>query len=394
MKNILIIATGGTIACEESKEGLTPALNIDKLISYIPDVKALCNIYGISVMNVDSTNMSPELMKKIAQTVEDNYNSYDGFVVTHGTDTMAYSAAAVTYMLHNLSKPVVFTGSQYPIETEHTDAIKNLSDAVRFACEKVSGVYVVFNGRVINGTHAVKVCTRNIAAFESVNYPVVATIDMDKISYNQDIYNEMVNDITNSNKTDGYDITKINDSKIKDENRNNIKINNSKANDSEINDSEINDSKINYNEKNNSKIKIADTDMCDNVIVLKLFPGIDAGIFDYIKEHYKGVVLEGYGIGGIPGEGVDNSRYNIVDKIGELINSGVSVVVTTQCLYEGINLDVYEVGHILARKNVIVAADMTTEAIMMKLMWVLAHYTKQEDVKKYMETPYYSDRSY
>ena len=107
MKKILLIATGGTIASSESGGGLTPSIDVKSLLAYIPDIKSVCQLDGISVMNVDSTNMNPSLMAAIAQAVADNYESYDGFVVAHGTDTMAYSAAAMTYMLKNLAKPVV-----------------------------------------------------------------------------------------------------------------------------------------------------------------------------------------------------------------------------------------------------------------------------------------------
>lgn len=328
MKNILIIATGGTIACSASIDGLVPSIDVNGLISYIPDVKTICHIEGLSVMNVDSTNMTPSLMKRIAAAIADNYDNYDGFVVTHGTDTMAYSAVAVTYMLKNLSKPVVFTGSQLPIEAERTDAKKNLSDAVCFACEDVCGVYVVFNGLVIDGRHAMKTKTRSFDAFESINYPVIATINQGTIEHNRTLqYSMYRNDVNNT-----------------------------------------------------SEKLIADTDMCENIIVLKLFPGIGEDIFDYIKGHYKGVIIESFGIGGIP-----NSGNNIIEKISELIHAGVAVVVTTQCIYEGIDLNVYEVGHTLAKQNVIISADMTTEALTMKLMWALAHYSDMQEVKEYME---------
>lgn len=340
MKRILLIATGGTIASKQTQDGLAPSMDVNSLLSYIPDIKTVCKLDGISVMNVDSTNMTPALMKSIAKTVADNYGYYDGFVVAHGTDTMAYSAAAVTYMLKNLSKPVVFTGSQIPIEAMYTDAKKNLSDAIRFACEKIRGVYVVFDGIVINGTHAMKVKTRNADAFKSINHPVIAHIKHGRITYNEVLEplkykDELNNDIDNS--------------------------------------------------------LILDTDMCKDIMLLKMFPGIGTGIFDYIKDNYKGVIIESFGIGGIPNEGNNN---NIAGKIYELIQAGVAVVITTQCIYEGIDLNVYEVGQTMAKLNVIMSGDMTTEALTMKLMWALAHYDNIDDIKKYIENAYFADRSY
>ena len=109
----------------------------------------------------------------------------------------------------------------------------------------------------------------------------------------------------------------------------------------------------------------------------------------FIRTQYKGVIIESFGIGGIP-----NVDEDIVSKIHELIEAGVAVVITTQCIYEGIDLSIYEVGQTLGRQKVIVAADMTTEAVVMKLMWALAHYEQIDDIKRYMETPYFADRSY
>lgn len=338
MKKILLIATGGTIASSESADGLTPSIDVKQLLSYIPEVESLCDLEGISIMSVDSTNMNPTLMTKIAEAVNANYADYDGFVVSHGTDTMAYSAAALSYMLKNLEKPVVLTGSQLPIEAMYTDAKKNLSDAIRFACEDVIGVFVAFDGLIINGTHAMKVRTRNVDAFKSIDFPVVATIKYGKITYNPELtYGDVWSEL--QSKKDG-------------------------------------------------EFSIA-TKLCEDILVLKIFPGIKPEIFDFIKDTYKGVIIESFGIGGIP-----NVDHDIVSKVHELVVAGVAVVITTQCTYEGIDLDVYEVGQILAKQNAIMAGDMTTEALAMKLMWALGNFEEIGDVKKFMETPVCADRSY
>ena len=376
MKKILLIATGGTIASSESSEGLTPSIDVKTLLTYIPEIESICHLEGISVMRVDSTNMNPKLMARIAETIAQNYDAYDGFVIAHGTDTMAYSAAGITYMLKNLAKPVVFTGSQIPIEALYTDAKKNLSDAIRFACEGIRGVYVAFDGIVIanlvhdirqkleggkinkiaqpekdelmftvkndgiviNGTHAMKIKTRSSDAFKSINFPVIAEIKLGKITYNQLL--------TYSGHLD----------KLSEEITGDFAI---------------------------------DTKVCRDIFVLKIFPGIGTELFDFIRTQYKGVIIESFGIGGIP-----NVDEDIASKIHELIEAGVAVVITTQCIYEGIDLSIYEVGQTLGRQKVIVAADMTTEAVVMKLMWALAHYEQIDDIKRYMETPYFADRSY
>ena len=151
MKKLLLIATGGTIASSDCGEGLAPTIDADKIMSYIPEASKLCSLSGVSIMSIDSTNMNPERMAIIANTIYENYNDYDGFVITHGTDTMAYSSAALTYMLQNLTKPVILTGSQIALEEDGTDALNNLSCAVRFACEDIAAqikntslLYIIF----------------------------------------------------------------------------------------------------------------------------------------------------------------------------------------------------------------------------------------------------------
>ncbi len=330
MKRILLIATGGTIASSESAEGLTPALDVEQLVAHLPKMQALCRLAGVSIMSIDSTNMNPKRIGIIAQTVEQYYDAYDGFVIAHGTDTMAYSAAALTDMLRHLNKPVVLTGSQIPMEAPDTDAKKNLSDAIRFACEDIRGVFVSFDGILIEGAHAMKCRTRSRHAFESINFPVVAQMQDGIIYYTK----------------------------------------------------EIKQSAFWYAMQEKSRQAFAvQPELCTDVFVLKLFPGIGTELFDYIKKQFRGVVIESFGIGGIPDESP-----NLLVKIRELAQAGVAVVITTQCLYEGINLDIYAVGKHLAEQPIIIAETMTTEAIVMKLMWALAHFDTLADIKAYIES--------
>lgn len=157
MKKILLITTGGTIASVEGKNGLTPGISDKDIVGYLPDYKDEILLHSMVLMNVDSTNMQPEYWLEIAQTIYNKYNQYDGFVITHGTDTLGYTSAALSYILQNLTKPVVVTGSMVPISYWETDARKNMMNAIRVACESISGVYVVFDNKVISGTRAVKV---------------------------------------------------------------------------------------------------------------------------------------------------------------------------------------------------------------------------------------------
>lgn len=328
MKKILLLATGGTIASVQGQEGLTPALTSEELIGYLPQVQQNYVIESKRLMSIDSTNMQPEFWISIAEAVYENYHIYDGFVITHGTDTMAFTSAALSYMLQNLHKPVVLTGSQTPISFQQTDAKKNLSDAIYFACEGIAGVYIIFDGKVINGTRAVKLRTKSYDAFASVNYPYVAHIDSSRINY----------------------LWKPNLSKDK-------------------------------------KLKL-DTSLCPDVFLLKLYPGMKPELFDSLKKFYKGIVIESFGSGGVPFQGRD-----LLPKIKECIDAGLAIVVTTQCLEEGENLTLYEVGHKVAQNTVILSGDMNSEAIVPKLMWALGKTNDLLGVKRIMETPIANDLS-
>lgn len=330
MKKVLFISTGGTIASAEGEHGLSPSFDVEQLLKYVPEVKDVCNITGKQIMNIDSTNMNPDLMVEIGKTIYENYDDFDSFVVTHGTDTMAYSSAALTYMLQNIKKPVVITGSQIAIGALYTDAKKNISDAIIFSLEHMAGVYIAFDGKIINGTRAMKVRTKSMNAFESINFPYIAQLKLGRVIYNKDLKN--------------------------------------------------------YNPIDASKPFQFRPEFCPEVYMMKVYPGMDPSIFDFVKDHYKGVIIESFGIGGIP-----NDKFNLVDKIHELVEAKKAVVITTQCLEEGIELDIYEVGVALAQNNIICAGDMTTEAILAKLRWALGNFTSLDDVKCFMETPVNED---
>ena len=157
-KNILLIATGGTIASKNSDHGLAPLIRAEEILSYIPDVYQICSPAAVQICNIDSTNMEPCHWNLLVDTIRSNYGDYDGFVVAHGTDTMAYTAAALSYMVQNSNKPIVITGAQKSIDLEITDAKSNLLDSFCYAAdEKSQGVQIVFGGKVIAGTRAKKI---------------------------------------------------------------------------------------------------------------------------------------------------------------------------------------------------------------------------------------------
>ncbi|MBM7652474.1 asparaginase [Neobacillus cucumis] len=325
MKKILLLATGGTIASVEGSEGLVPGLSVEELLHFLPESLGNVKVEGKILMNIDSTNLQPEHWAIIADAVYTHYHDYDGFVITHGTDTLAYTSSALSYMLQGLNKPVVLTGSQIPISFKKTDAKKNVLDAVRFACEDIGGVFIVFDGRVILGTRAVKMRTKSYDAFESINHPYVAYVNNGEIHYQ---WNPM---------------------------------------------------------PATQKLSL-NTNLCTDVFLMKLYPGMKPETFDCLKDLYKGIIIESFGNGGLPFEGRD-----LLFKIKELTEMGIAIVITTQCLEEGEDLLLYEVGRKVAQHQVILSRDMNTEALVAKLMWALGQTDSLERVKAMMETPLAGD---
>ena len=176
MKNILMIGTGGTIASGQTAEGLAPELDPSRLLQDTPRVAQLCRVDCLQLYSLDSTNIRPCHWLGLARAIRERYDQYDGFVISHGTDTMAYTAAALSYLVQGSPKPIVLTGAQKPIWFDGTDSKRNLTDAFLYACRGCGGVQIVFNGKVILGTRARKTCSKSYHAFSSVNYPDLAVV--------------------------------------------------------------------------------------------------------------------------------------------------------------------------------------------------------------------------
>lgn len=333
-KHILLLATGGTIVCTETDKGLQPHYDVQDLLRCLPPDINSHTIDGRMVMNIDSSNMTPQCWLDIAKPVVNEYAKYDGFIITHGTDTMAYTAAALTYFLEGLNKPVILTGSQYSMTEKETDAVQNLSDSLLFACEDICGVFIGFDGKLINGPRAVKIKTKSYDAFASVNYPPVAVIKHRRITYNQSVYKRF----------------------------------------------------LKRKEPPSPAGCRFSHDIEEKIFVVKLFPGLDPAIFDYLKHSVKGIIIESYGIGGVSSELQD-----ISSKIREMVNAGVAVALTTQCLQEGVNPTIYEVGRALPLDKIIFGKDMNTEALVPKLMWALGKTKNLTAIKKLVETPVRDD---
>lgn len=183
MKKITLLATGGTIACVPGADGLTPGVTAAQLLARTPQLNRLAEMIGRDVFSLDSSNIQPEEWRVLARAARDALNESDGVVITHGTDTLAYSAAALSFMLRAPKAPVVLTGSQLPLEHPLSDAPSNLVEAVETARTAPPGVYVVFNHKIIRGTRAVKLRTTSFDAFDSVNAPLAGTLDAEGAHY-------------------------------------------------------------------------------------------------------------------------------------------------------------------------------------------------------------------
>ena len=319
MKKILVIGTGGTIASKQMGEGLSPALSAPEILTYVPEVEKLCEIDVLQICNIDSTNITPKIWIDIAGTIKKNYDFYDGFVILHGTDTMAYTSAALSYMIQNSRKPIVITGAQKPINIDGTDAKVNLRDSILYACDEYSqNIVLVFDGNVIAGTRAKKMMARSFNAFHSVNFPILARIQ-EKHIIRYIPYIPM-----------------------------------------------------------RERVRFF-LDLNDSVCVLKVIPGMREGMLEYLFENYDCIVIESFGVGGIP----DNVLEKFYAEMEKWQKMGKFIVMATQVVNEGSNMEIYQVGQKVKKDfNLIEAYDMTLEATVTKMMVLLKRYTSYSDLRR------------
>ena len=308
-KRILLLATGGTIASKKSDNGLCPQITPEELLDYIPKVQEICEITAIQLLNLDSSNMEPKHWKMMVHAIRENYEKYDGFVIAHGTDTMAYTAAALSYMIQNSMKPIVITGAQKPIDLEITDAKSNLIDSFLYASdEKSQGIQIVFDGKVIAGTRAKKVRSKSYNAFSSIDYPCLAMIqDMNIMRY--------IPMIPYEEEVQFYE------------------------------------------------------ELDENIYLMKLIPGIRPAILESIFENYDCIIVESFGVGGIP-KSLADDFYRLCQKYPDKL-----VVMATQVAHEGSDMTVYEVGHDMKKHcRFLESYDMTLESVIAKVMWMLGNF--------------------
>ena len=308
-KHICVLATGGTIASRPTPNGLMPALSGEDILAMVPDLRARCDIDCVQLLQLDSTNLQPEHWIRMARAVAERRTQYDAFVITHGTDTMAYSASALHYMLENIDRPVVFTGSQLPAGVPGTDAEQNLLTAFHAALGGRAGVYIAFGGRVMFGNDARKFCTMQLTAFGNINRPLAGRFAGGRLTW-----------LAGPSAQAGT-------------------------------------------------FRLHDQ-LDTRVGVLKIVPGLPPKMLEaFVDAGFRAVILEGYGLGGIPDQ---ESPMNFLPAFQYAKDHGCCLVCTTQCTYDGVDMDSYEMGVRAQQLGVEPGGTLTTEALLCKLMIELA----------------------
>ena len=329
---ILLIYTGGTIGMiKDYKTGALRTFNFEKLLKRIPEINHLkCAIKSISLHKpIDSSNMNTMNWVVISEIIENNYEKFDGFVVLHGSDTMSYTASALSFMFENLSKPIIFTGSQLPIGDLRTDAKENLITSIEIASSQENGnpiiseVCLYFEYKLYRANRTTKVNAEHFQAFTSPNYPPLGESGV-YLKFNKQLI---------------YKPTIIKPLKVR---------------------------------------KRLD----NNVAILKIFPGISKTVVESIlsSKGLKGVILETFGSGNAP-----TDKW-FVNLLKETINKGVQIVNVTQCVSGSVIMGHYETSVELEKIGLISGNDITTESALAKLMYLLGENIPQNKFKYFFET--------
>lgn len=327
MKQILMIGTGGTIASEMTEAGLVPGMTGAEFLRYVPSVEKLCQVDCLQVCNIDSTNMTPGHWLAMAQAVEEHYDAYDGFVICHGTDTMAYTAAALSYLIQESPKPIVLTGSQKPIHMDITDSKTNLLDSFAVACDgRLPGVTIVFGGAVILGTRARKTYSKSYGAFSSINYPVLGVVQEGRL--------------------------------------------------------------VPYIQPPVGATPRFYHSLNQRVSLVKLIPGLSPAYLEFALRESDAVLVESFGVGGVPA-GDQGNFYDLIRRAEEagktvVVSTQVQNEGSDLAVYNVGHRLKTDLG-------VLESYDMTTEAAVAKLMWALAQTKDRQEVAKLFYTPVAQD---
>jgi L-asparaginase len=317
---VLLVTTGGTITMLRGANGsLYPCEDAGMLLERIPELNTLADIDILPLTSVDSSDITPAVWLTIARAIFQRIKEYDGFVVTHGTDTLCYTAAALSFMLQELSKPVIITGSQVPLEEIGSDGRANLINAVRVAISDLAEVAVVFGSLIIRGTRAKKTSVFDMQAFISVNDVPLGTIGL-AIKFSS------------------------------------------------------------FAKTRSRRKPLLRTAINENVALIPVYPGMKPCIIEYIAGCHDGIVLEGYGAGNIP-----TGEKSLIPAISQAVARNVPVVVCTQCIVGSTEMELYQVGRAALEAGAIPAMDMTPEATLVKLMWVLGQTDDMGSIDSMMQ---------
>ncbi len=334
MKRILILHTGGTIAMQlhdshRDSTRSTISFNLDFFNDQVPGLQEIADLESITLFLEDSSNMVPEMWVTLAEAIEEHYESFDGFVVLHGTDTMAYTASALSFAFENLSKPVVFTGSQVPLSNRRTDARRNLINSVELATLNLPEVCICFNDRVYRGNRATKISIGDFDAFASPNHPVLAEF--------------------------GLKLT------------------------------------IRSRYRPGSGAFRCHARFDPRIQLLKLYPGMDFNRFlPTGTNSTRALIIEAFGSGNLPA-GKNDALLPGLERY--LSNDGM-VIITSQAVYDEVDLGKYEGGRQAKKLGALSAGDMTTEACVTKIMYLLAHHDDKYTIRDLFRENFAGERTH